>query len=50
VKDFEKEYLELLDLKHRDILDSLRDGILNNDITETLEKVAAGLVLKYKPK
>ena len=50
VRDFEKEYLELLDLKHRDILDSLRDGTLNNDITETLEKVAAGLVLKYKPK
>ena len=50
VKDFEKEYLELLDLKHRDILDSLHDGILNNDITNTLEKVAAELVLKYKPK
>jgi len=50
VRDFEKEYLELLDLKHRDILDSLRDGMLNNDITKTLEKVAAELVLKYKPK
>ncbi len=50
VKDFEKEYLEFLDLKHRDVLDNLRDGILNNDITKTLEKVAAELVLKYKPK
>ena len=48
VRDFEKEYLELLDLKHRDVLDSLRDGILNDDITKTLEKVAAELVLKYK--
>jgi len=48
VRDFEKEYLELLDLKHRDVLDSLRDGILNDNITKTLEKVAAELVLKYK--
>ncbi len=34
---------------HRDVLDNLRDGILNDDITGTLEKVAAELVLKYKP-
>jgi len=49
VKEFEKEYLEYLDLKHRDILDNLRDGILTNDITRILEKVAAELVSKYKP-
>jgi F-type H+-transporting ATPase subunit alpha len=48
VKDFEKEYLELLDLKYREVLDKLRDGILNDDITKTLEKVAAELVPKYK--
>ncbi|MBP1665857.1 MAG: synthase subunit alpha [Bacteroidetes bacterium] len=48
VKEFEKEYLEYLDLKHRDILDNLRDGILTNDITRILEKVAAELVSKYK--
>jgi len=48
VKDFEKEYLELLELKYRDVLDKLRDGILNNDITNTLQKVAAEIALKYK--
>jgi len=48
VKEFEKEYLELLDLKYRSVLDNLRDGILNDDITTTLEKVAAELVLKFK--
>jgi F-type H+-transporting ATPase subunit alpha len=48
VREFEKEYLEFLDLKHRDVLDNLRDGILNNDITNTLEKVAAETALKYK--
>jgi len=49
VKEFENEYIEYLDLKHRDILDSLRDGILNNDITKVLEKVASELVIKFKP-
>ncbi|MDQ1332760.1 MAG: F-type H+/Na+-transporting ATPase subunit alpha [Bacteroidota bacterium] len=49
VKEFEKDYIEFLDLKHRDVLDNLRDGILNNDITKVLEKVAADIVLKYKP-
>ena len=49
VKEFENEYIEYLNLKHRDILDSLRDGILNNDITKVLEKVASELVIKFKP-
>jgi F-type H+-transporting ATPase subunit alpha len=48
VKNFESEFLEYLDLKHRDILDNLRDGILNNDVTKVLEKVASELVLKYR--
>jgi F-type H+-transporting ATPase subunit alpha len=49
VKSFESEFLEYLDLKHRDVLDNLREGILNNDITKILEKVASELVIKYRP-
>jgi F-type H+-transporting ATPase subunit alpha len=49
VKDFEKDYIEFLDLKHRDVLDKLRDGVLNDDITTVLEKVAIELAMKYKP-
>ncbi len=49
VKEFEKDYIEFLELKHRDVLDNLRDGILNSDITKTLEKVALELVNKFKP-
>jgi F-type H+-transporting ATPase subunit alpha len=49
VKSFEIEFIELLELKHQDTLDSLRDGILNDDITKVLEKVAGDLVLKYRP-
>ena len=48
VKSFENEFLELLELKHRDVLDNLRDGILNSNITGVLDKVAAELVLKYR--
>ena len=49
VKSFESEYLEFLSLKHSDVLDKLREGILNNDITEVLDKVANELAIKYKP-
>ena len=49
VKDFENEFIEFLDLKHRDILDALREGTLNNNITDVLEKVATELVMKYRP-
>jgi len=36
------------ELKHRNVLDALRDGILNDEITATLEKVAAETTLKFK--
>jgi F-type H+-transporting ATPase subunit alpha len=49
VKIFENEFLEVLDLKYRDVLDKLRDGILNSDITGVLDKVAGDLVIKYRP-
>lgn len=48
VKKFESEFLELLELKHRDVLDNLRDGILNNEITKVLETVALELAINYK--
>jgi F-type H+-transporting ATPase subunit alpha len=48
VKSFETDFIEYLELKYRGILDSLRDGMLNNEITDTLEKVAAEIALKYK--
>jgi F-type H+/Na+-transporting ATPase subunit alpha len=48
VKSFEADFLEYLELRHRDVLDNLRDGILNNDVTSVLEKVASDIVLKYR--
>jgi F-type H+-transporting ATPase subunit alpha len=49
VREFESQFLEYLDLKHRDVLDQLSQGILNNNITDILEKTALELVKKYKP-
>lgn len=48
VRSFENEYIELLELKHRDVLDSLRDGVINNDITKVLESVASEVSAKYR--
>jgi len=48
VKEFENEFIEHLELNHRNILDQLGAGTLNNDITNILEKTALELVQKYK--
>lgn len=49
VKEFESEYLEFLELKHRNILDKLREGVLTSEITDVLEKVTGDIAAKYKP-
>ncbi|MFW5644910.1 MAG: F0F1 ATP synthase subunit alpha [Bacteroidota bacterium] len=50
VKEFEKEYLDLLDLKHRNLLDQIRDGIINDEITTTIEAVAKEVRSKFETK
>jgi F-type H+/Na+-transporting ATPase subunit alpha len=47
VREFEKEYLEYLDAKHRDVLDQLKAGQYADAQTSVLEKVAAELSAKY---
>lgn len=47
VKNFEREFIEIMELKHRDVLDQLREGVINSDITSVLEKVAADVSVKY---
>jgi F-type H+/Na+-transporting ATPase subunit alpha len=49
VRSFENEYLEMLELRHRDILDKIRDGQITPEITGVLEKVASELVIKFIP-
>ena len=47
VKQFEAEYLEFLNAKHRGILDTLKSGKLTDEVTDTLVAVAKDLSAKY---
>jgi F-type H+-transporting ATPase subunit alpha len=47
IKSFEEQYLTILRAQHSNLLESLRKGQLTDEITNTLEKVAADLVSKY---
>lgn len=48
VKEFEADYLDYLELKHKDVLKSLREGNINEEVTAVLEKAANEISLKYK--
>jgi F-type H+-transporting ATPase subunit alpha len=47
VKEFERDYIEYLNNKHRDILNALKAGKLDDNITDVLEKVAQEISAKY---
>jgi F-type H+-transporting ATPase subunit alpha len=47
VKEFEVNFLETMEKKHRDVLDQLKAGKLNDEITGVLESVAKELTRKY---
>ena len=47
VREFETEFLDYMDAKHRDVLDTLKAGKLTDEVTSTLEKVCADLSGKY---
>jgi F-type H+-transporting ATPase subunit alpha len=48
VREFEKEYLQLLKAQHADTLNALRTGKYDDALTAVLEKVAKELTVKYK--
>jgi F-type H+-transporting ATPase subunit alpha len=47
VKEFEKEYLNYLDAKHKNVLNDLKAGKINDEITDILSRVASELSDKY---
>tara|TARA_R110002051_G_scaffold124451_1_gene197622 strand:+ start:13842 stop:15419 length:1578 start_codon:yes stop_codon:yes gene_type:complete len=47
IKEFEKDFLEFLNAKHRDVLDTLKAGKLTDEVTDTLAAVAKDLSAKY---
>ena len=48
VKDFENEFLEFMEFKHKDLLSQLAQGKLSDEITSTIESTAKEIVEKYK--
>ncbi len=48
VKQFETEFIEYLELKHKDVLKQLGEGKLSDEITTVLETVAKDIVDKIK--
>jgi F-type H+-transporting ATPase subunit alpha len=50
VREFETEYLDFLELKHKDVLATLKKGILTSKEEDLLDKVAMELAAKYAVK
>ena len=48
VKQFEKEFIELLRGSHRNVLDNLRAGKFEDADVAVIKKVAADLSARYK--
>ncbi|MBT0607189.1 F0F1 ATP synthase subunit alpha [Aequorivita echinoideorum] len=48
IKEFERDYLEMLNLKHRDTLNDLKAGKLTDDAIDVLTQTANELSAKYK--
>ena len=48
VKEFERAYLDLLNAKHRKVLDDLKAGKLTDKLIDTLTKVASDVAANYK--
>ncbi|MDT7828974.1 F0F1 ATP synthase subunit alpha [Pricia sp. S334] len=48
VKEFERDYLEFLNAKHRGTLDTLKAGKLTDEVIETLTQAAKDVSAKYR--
>ncbi|NDW19380.1 F0F1 ATP synthase subunit alpha [Dysgonomonas sp. 216] len=49
VHDFEKEFLSILQMKHQsDVLDVLKKGVINDEVTNIIRKVAEDTASQYK--
>ena len=47
IKEFESEYIRVLNDKHSDTLSTIKQGKLTEEVTGTLEKVCADIVAKF---
>ena len=47
IKEFESEYIQLLNSKHSKVLKEIKQGKLTDNVINTLEKVCSELVSRY---
>jgi F-type H+-transporting ATPase subunit alpha len=50
ITEFEDEYLNFIELHHPEVLNTLKEGVLNDEILAIMEKVAKDLSVKYETK
>ncbi|PSR06467.1 MAG: F0F1 ATP synthase subunit alpha, partial [Bacteroidetes bacterium SW_10_40_5] len=48
VRDFEKEFLEIMEAQNQDVFDAIRSGKWEDEHKEKIEKLAKELIEKYK--
>jgi F-type H+-transporting ATPase subunit alpha len=48
VKDFEQEYLDYLDMKHKDLMKNIAKGVLTENEMEILKKTAEEIAARYE--
>lgn len=48
VKEFETEFLDAIEMQHPEVLETLKSGKINDDVTNIIEKVAAEVSAKFK--
>jgi F-type H+-transporting ATPase subunit alpha len=48
VREFERDFLDVMERKHKNVLDGLKAGQYTDEITNTLEEVAKDTVKKFK--
>jgi F-type H+-transporting ATPase subunit alpha len=48
VKAFEHDFIELMEMQYRPVLDQLQKGLLTDNETQTIEKVAAEVAERFR--
>lgn len=48
VKDFEKDYVSYINVEHKDVLDRIAKGEIDDEIKNTLKKACESVTAKYK--
>jgi F-type H+-transporting ATPase subunit alpha len=48
IKDFETEFLNFIELRHKDLLNTLREGMLTEEIEQNLTDIASEIVERMK--